>query len=565
MESSGGIKGYTILEELGKGGFATVYKVRDNEFGYIRAIRVLHEPILNEDSVTYRKFKRECEVLLRLGNGNHPNIIHICRPLLVNSLAMVEMDYINGLDIGKYIEREKGFVDVKEVINMAAQISSALAYCHEDIYKACMDRDIDNLQDDPEDGSKVIIDEETRKRLIEKYKVIHNDIHAGNIMRSNNGNYILLDFGLAINGSEVVRSSSRHTNGSPEFKAPEKWNNELLLTEQSDIYSFGCVMYMMLAGRVPFEYNISLGRIKADNEIFKAHEQTPPPSIEAFRKERYEQKFEGKQYKRDFPQWLENAIMQCLEKNPDDRFKNGKELYDYIKSHLDKMTISEEKPEERHKKTSKQEFDDDEITYLVGKNKDLKEQNTGLFNAYSRLNRENTALQKELDDVKDELRREKEAYKFLKRQYERLNPLAYKILISVFVVLTVLAFIIVGVKSSTIEEKNQTIAEKDRIHFRDSVKINSLSDKIEALEYTNDSLIVANQQLDEVGNQTTGDYKALQKQNYNLSRENAQLQATIYSLRNEVNRKDLDVQIRDRQIDSLDRQIDYLKQQVIDK
>ena len=83
-----------------------------------------------------------------------------------------------------------------------------------------MDKDEDNLQDDPEDGRKVLLDNKTKQRLINKYRVIHNDIHSGNIIRREDGSYVLLDFGLAIEGDSVVRSS-RRKNGAPEFKAFE--------------------------------------------------------------------------------------------------------------------------------------------------------------------------------------------------------------------------------------------------------------------------------------------------------------------------------------------------------
>ena len=275
---------YTMLDELGRGGFATVYKVRHNELGYIRAVRVLNETVVDKSSKTYQKFLKECRVLLRLGNGNHPNIVHIYQPRLLASKAMVEMDYVDGMDIEHYLERESNFVSKEEVIRMATQMGSALAYCHEDIYRFCMDRNIDKLKDDPNDGSKVLIDDETKERLINKYKVIHNDIHSGNIMRREDGNFVLLDFGLAIDGEEVVRCSSRHTNGRPEFKSPEKWDDESILTEQSDIYSFGIVLYQYLAGRVPFPFNKRLSnRAEAEYLLGKAHQDTKPPSIELLR------------------------------------------------------------------------------------------------------------------------------------------------------------------------------------------------------------------------------------------------------------------------------------------
>ena len=226
---------YTLLDELGQGGYATVYKVRHNELGYIRAVRVMNVVIARgEEDKTYQRFLEECRLLLRIGNGNHPNIIHICRPLLKDQRAAVEMDFVDGVNLLKYNKKCGGFVPVEDVIRLLKDIGSALAYCHEDIYRFCMDRVEDNLQDDPDDGSKVLIDDQTRARLIQKYRVIHNDIHSDNIIRREDGSYVLLDFGLAIQGESVVRSS-RRSDGAPEFKAPEKWDGNVELTTQSDI------------------------------------------------------------------------------------------------------------------------------------------------------------------------------------------------------------------------------------------------------------------------------------------------------------------------------------------
>jgi len=376
---------YTMLDELGRGGFATVYKVRHNELDYIRAVRVLNETIVDEVSPTYQKFLRECKVLLRLGNGNHPNIVHIYQPRLLDNKALVEMDYVDGQDILHYLNQNQNYVSVEEVLHMAMQMSSALAYCHENIYKFCMDRDADNLQDDPSDGSKVLIDDQTRKQLIEKYKVIHNDIHSGNIMRREDGNFVLLDFGLAINGGEVVRSS-RRKNGAPEYKAPEKWDNESVLTEQSDIYSFGVVLYQYLAGRVPFPFNTTISNeTEAEYLLSKAHQNETPPSIEGIRKEFFDKKFEGQEYKKDYPQWMEDVIMKCLSKNPNDRFRNGKELYDCISQHV----IDETKVPEEVKKKIEQ----------------LKAQNEELVLDMDHLRRSNKLLNMALDEKQNALLR----------------------------------------------------------------------------------------------------------------------------------------------------------------
>lgn len=324
---------YTILGELGKGGFAKVFKVRHNELGYLRAIRVLNEPITDEHSDTYKKFLRECKVLLRLGNGNHRNIVHIYQPRLLENHALVEMDFVDGMDISHYLKDNGNFLPVSEVLQMVNDISSALSYCHEDIYKFCIDPDEDQLESDPFDGSKWMISDDIRRRLISKYKVIHNDIHSGNIMRREDGSFVLLDFGLSIDGGEVIkRGSSRHDNGAPEYMSPEKWDDETVLSEQSDIYSFGVVMYEYLAGRVPF---ICKGNSFNDRKmLYEAiKNKTKIPSITDLRRTFFEKKYDGEEYKKDFPDWLEEVILKCLEIDPTKRFRNGKELKEFIERH----------------------------------------------------------------------------------------------------------------------------------------------------------------------------------------------------------------------------------------
>lgn len=326
---------YTLLDELGQGGYATVYKVRHNKLGYIRAIRVLNATIAHgESDKTYQKFLEECKLLLRLGNGNHPNIVHIYQPLLRAQKAIVEMDFVDGKDLFHYLQDNSSFVEIEDVMKLLTDVGSALAYCHEDIYKFCMDKDEDDLRDDPNDGGKVLLDAETRQRLINKYRVIHNDIHSGNIIRREDGNFVLLDFGLAVDGDEVVRSS-RRKNGAPEFKSPEKWDNEGVLTTRSDIYSFGIVLYEFLAGRVPFTFDKKNSNpTEAEYLLSKAHKEVAPEPIFELRKQVFERSHPGEIYKKDYPDWLEELIMKCLAKDPNDRFEDGKELFICVQEHL---------------------------------------------------------------------------------------------------------------------------------------------------------------------------------------------------------------------------------------
>jgi|GEM_PF-5649053 len=322
---------YTLLDELGQGAFATVYKVRHNKLGYIRAVRVLNAMIAHgESDVAYQKFLDECKLLLRLGNGCHPNIVHIYQPLLKDQHAVVEMDYVDGQDLYHYVENHRGFVEINEVMSLLKDIGGALAYCHEDIYEYCMDRDEDQLQSDPEDGAKVLINDAKRQQLIEKYQVVHNDLHPGNIMRRRSGGYVLLDFGLAIEGTTVVRSS-RKKNGVPEYKSPEKWRNESHISTQSDIYSFGVILYMMLTGRPPFLLDTDqYGSFGAEQQLYHAHLNETPPSVFNCRKAAFEAAHPGQTYKKDYPDWLEALILKCLEKKTADRFQSGKDLMKFV-------------------------------------------------------------------------------------------------------------------------------------------------------------------------------------------------------------------------------------------
>jgi len=254
--------------------------------------------------------------------------------LLRANKALVEMDFIDGQDLTHYLEQKEQFIGIDEVLRLVEEIGSALAYCHHEIYKFCYDKVRDHLDDDPQYGTKPYIDATIEKQLVEKYRVIHNDIHSGNIMRREDGHYVLLDFGLAIEGSNVVRSSKRR-NGAPEYKSPEKWDNEDVISTESDIYSFGVVLYEFLTGRVPFPYDQKISAHIAEHELYNAHKKQTPPSIYEIRKKAFERQNPNVVYKKDYPDWLEKAILKCLNKNAKDRFKSGVEFYLFVENEIE--------------------------------------------------------------------------------------------------------------------------------------------------------------------------------------------------------------------------------------
>lgn len=460
---------YTLLDELGQGGYATVYKVRHNNLGYIRAIRVLNAIIAHgETDKTYQKFLEECRLLLRLGNGNHPNIVHIYQPLLKAQRAIVEMDFVDGKDLYHYLEEKHSFVEIKDVLRLLSDIGSALAYCHEDIYKFCMDKDEDGLQDDPNDGRRVLLDNKTKQRLINKYRVIHNDIHSGNIIRREDGSYVLLDFGLAIEGDSVVRSS-RRKNGAPEFKAPEKWDNDSILTTQSDIYSFGVVLYEYLAGRVPFLFDKKNSNpVEAEYLLGKAHKEQQPASIFELRKAAFEHSHPGEIYEKDYPEWLEILVMKCLSKSTKDRFKNGKELYFFVLEHINNET-------------------DTQI-------EDLKREIVSLQNKIISLEKTTPVPSKEIDKLVTDLQEQLKDVLLSKSNLEQ--------------------------KVKKIQSENSTLKKQQKLHDEVNAECDELRDKIKTLEC---SLKDAEVELQNATNKLS----TLAKENKILQEDNIKLRNNV--------------------------------------
>lgn len=317
---------YEKIRQLGKGAFASVYKVRHSKLGYIRALKVCNNFIEDENDKAWQTFVSECKVLLRIGNGSHPNIVRIYQPRLLDNRAIVEMDCVEGESLHDYI-RDLRFIPIDEFYRFARQIIGAVAYSHVDVYKFLMDPVEDELEIDPDNGRKYIVSPKKEQELIIKYGVVHNDLHSGNIIRRDyDGQYVLLDFGLAIQDSHCVKSSSRF-DGAIEYCAPEKLERGDIST-QSDVYALGILLYEMLTGRVPFPYDNSDGSTleSARNRVYMQHINDTPPSIINLRKQAYEETHPGGNYVQDYPKELEALIMKCLEKKPQNRFKNAKVL-----------------------------------------------------------------------------------------------------------------------------------------------------------------------------------------------------------------------------------------------
>ncbi|RVT97363.1 serine/threonine protein kinase [Mucilaginibacter limnophilus] len=287
------------LENLGAlrtGGQGSVYKGRRTGAIY-SAVKLIPTPIYTEDESdkNYRNFQNEVTKLQKVNEHPNPNVVKILSSGITESgsFPFIEMEYIEGPDLGELLQppHDKIFT-LKELIKVAEQLACALAHCH-------------------------------------KVGVKHGDIKSNNVKYNiHTGNYVLLDFGLAIMSEEQRRSSIRHA-GAIEFMAPEQHEGKMLL--QTDIYSYGIVLYELLTGQVPFPLpggNADTGR----NTVMLMHMEGEIPEPLQLRKANLPDDWsvEKKTMEMQVPAWFTAMLQKCLEKDPENRFADGKELHDNI-------------------------------------------------------------------------------------------------------------------------------------------------------------------------------------------------------------------------------------------
>ncbi len=210
--------GYRISKELGRGGMGVVYLAKNIQMDRLEVLKVLNERLLNHEGAKER-FLREIRAVSKL---SHTNIVTSYSILPLDNQLVFAMEYVHGVDLQQYTHKYKP-LPVGLACSFAKQIAAGLEHAHE-------------------------------KGLV------HRDIKPSNVIVYKSGGQLqlkILDFGLAKATSEEAAKGAGLTQdgtmlGTPEYMSPEQTMNAAKADIRADIYSLGCTLYYMLAGKPPF-------------------------------------------------------------------------------------------------------------------------------------------------------------------------------------------------------------------------------------------------------------------------------------------------------------------------
>ena len=200
---------YEILERIGTGGMAVVYKTRDQRLNRLVAVKVL-KPDLAQDEDFRRRFNAESQAVAQL---SHPNIVSVYDVSRGGDTEYIVMELIDGITLKQYMEK-RGQLNWRESLHFITQIMRGLSHAH-------------------------------------SRGIVHRDIKPQNVMVLRDGSVKVADFGIACleNSAQTL---TQEALGSVHYISPEQARGERT-DARSDIYSSGVVMYEMLTGRLPFE------------------------------------------------------------------------------------------------------------------------------------------------------------------------------------------------------------------------------------------------------------------------------------------------------------------------
>ncbi|WP_051350528.1 PASTA domain-containing protein [Caloramator sp. ALD01] len=257
---------YIIVEQIGEGGMAIVYKAKDQLLNRYVAVKILKQEFTQDEDFV-KKFKRESIAAASL---THPNIVSIFDVGEQDNIYYIVMEYIKGQTLKEYI-KSNGKIGYKRVLDITLQIAMALDNAH-------------------------------------KNGVVHRDIKPHNIVVTEEGTIKVTDFGIARASTVATVTNTNKVLGSVHYLSPEQAKGGFS-DHRTDIYSLGVVMYEMLTGRLPFdaESPISVAIKHIQEDI------TEPIAIDT-----------------SIPKTVNDIVKKALQKDMFKRYQSAKELVDDI-------------------------------------------------------------------------------------------------------------------------------------------------------------------------------------------------------------------------------------------
>lgn len=261
------IGGYEILELIGRGGMASVYRAHQVSMNRTVALKVLPSQYLNDDTYMHR-FHREVKIVAQL---EHRNIVPVHDYGEEFEQPYIVMRYMAGGSIDDLLV--DGAMELDQIVKILDQISPALDYAH----------------------SK---------------NVLHRDLKPSNVLMDDNGGAYLTDFGIArILGDPASSITTQGVVGTPSYMSPEQAQGQTL-DNRSDIYSLGVMLFEMATGRRPFESDTPY-------TIAVMHVTQPPPHPRSINP--------------NIPLAVEHVILTCMSKNRDSRYKDAVTLAEALR------------------------------------------------------------------------------------------------------------------------------------------------------------------------------------------------------------------------------------------
>lgn len=259
---------YEILERIGTGGMAVVYKARCHRLNRLVAIKILKAELASDEDFL-RRFQAESQAVAMLSHINIVSIYDVCRS---DGLDYIVMELIDGMTLKQYMQKRGTPLNWREALHFITQIVRALGHAH-------------------------------------SRGIVHRDIKPHNIMVLRDGSVKVTDFGIARLTSAAQATLTQEALGSVHYISPEQAKGSNV-DGRSDLYSVGVMLYEMLTGRLPFE---------GDTPVFVAIQHINSIPIAP------------RDLNPDIPEALEAITLKAMAPNPDQRYLSAEELLEDLK------------------------------------------------------------------------------------------------------------------------------------------------------------------------------------------------------------------------------------------